>query len=63
MFRARGLFWYPRCKHQELTWDNDFDCEEIFDCSCGDGVVSYYHCPNCDAKVEVTFDCKGDEKE
>ena len=53
----------PRCKNIELIHKSDFDCEEIFDCSCGDGVVSYYHCPNCDAKVEVTFDCKGDEKE
>lgn len=48
----------PRCK-EKMRWDNDFDCEDIHDCDCGNGVVSYYKCKSCEVRIELTTDCKG----
>ena len=34
-----------------LQWDSDFDYNEIYD---GDGIIRYYHCPNCNAEAEYS---------
>lgn len=44
--------------HTELIWGSDFDFE---DCGLeGEGIVSYFTCPNCPATVEVTLPSEGE---
>ena len=40
----------PRCS-DKLVWDNDFDMEDLY---ATEGLVSFYHCENCNINVEVT---------
>lgn len=44
----------------ELIWMSDFDYEDIF--GEGEGIVSYYHCNNCNADIEFAqrFEEEGD---
>ena len=42
-----------RCYHcgEEMIWNNDFDFEDVG--REGDGVASFFHCPNCGTEAEI----------
>lgn len=54
----------PVCQNP-LGWIGDFACDEVHGCECENGIVGYYECTSamCDAKVEITTNCSGDEGE
>lgn len=52
----------PRCQ-ERMIWHSDFSCDEVYDCPCEEGIVSYHSCHKCNTKIELLTDCKGDEEE
>lgn len=46
-----------------LHWIGDFTCDEVQGCECEEGIVGFYQCASCDAKVQITTNCKVDEGE
>jgi hypothetical protein len=47
----------PICSN-ELTWQNDFTCEDVRGCTCEEGIVSHWICSECEAFIEVSYNCK-----
>ena len=46
--------------NDSLIWQNDFSCEDIYFCSCEEGIITFYECSNCSAEYQITLNCKGD---
>jgi hypothetical protein len=43
-----------------LIWQNDFTCEDVYFCTCESGIISFWDCPDCDARYQITLHCEGD---
>jgi hypothetical protein len=50
----------PHCGEKALGWHSDFTCEEVFMCSCEQGIVSLWSCFNCEADVQIRVYCIGE---
>lgn len=46
-----------------MIWLNDFSCDDYIEDCCGEGIISYYVCYDCNVDIELTTDCKGKKEE
>jgi hypothetical protein len=44
----------------ELIWQSDFTCDDVYQCACEEGLVTFWACSSCGADYQITLDCKGD---
>ena len=51
----------PFCATGTLSWNSDFNYDEVF--GEGEGVVSYYTCMNPDCGAEAEFSLRTDKEE
>jgi hypothetical protein len=49
------------CLSGEIKWHGDFMCDEITGCECGEGIVHILSCSGCEANIQMTVYCKGEE--
>jgi hypothetical protein len=44
--------------HEDLHLTVSFTCEDVNGCDCGEGMIYFYNCKDCNVQIEVTEDCK-----
>ena len=49
----------PYCGNN-MVWQSDFNYDDVF--GEGEGVVSYYHCSNCDCEAEFSLRTDNEEE-
>lgn len=46
-----------KCGSTQIIWQSDFTCEDVYQCECDEGLVSFWICADCDQGYKMITDC------
>lgn len=46
----------------ELIWQSDFELSDLTENESDEGIVSFFVCKDCGARIEAVYDSKNDER-